>query len=139
MATEPADPFIALRRCVALLEAGRPLPLDLHHWLVNALARLLRGDDPHILFGLKAHPGRRKPATKLRYEARDRALAELLAMSTGGEVARAETVVAWLDSPPSAPPPARPLVDEVRRQHVGWPTDPRALSRAAARAPPLAP
>jgi hypothetical protein len=132
--TSTPDPFTLLRRAVAVRAAGLPEPPEVRAWLTDSLAAIARGADPAEVLGLKATPGRRKPSTKARYAARDRALAALLKLPAGGEVARGETIVAWLDAPSTAPPEARPLVDEVRRQRCGWPTDPRALARAAARA-----
>ncbi len=109
MRTAPADNFAALRRCVALLEADRPLPPDLRGWLAGALARIVAGEDAADVFGT---------SRAARLALRDDRLRDLAAIAPGGVTQKAHTVETWLRSG-DAPPAAAPLLREVR-DRPGW-------------------
>lgn len=104
MATAPPDSIDRLRRCVALLQADRPLPADVRGWLADSLARVLAGDDPAAVFGV---------TRASRLQSRDARLRALAALADGGPTARARTVAAWLRASVAAPPAAVPLLAEV--------------------------
>lgn len=105
-----ADSFSRLRRVVALLEAGRPLPADVRAWLAAALARIVAGDDPAAVLGVTR-------AAVLAH--RDDTLRRLAAHAPGGVTARARSVAGWLDGDTPAPPAAAPLLADVR-DAPGW-------------------
>jgi hypothetical protein len=109
----PADAFDRLRRCVALWQAGRPLPDDLAEWLTCALTAICRGGDAAAILGTRAAPCTRRPATRERYRQRDAAIAELFRLADGSQERRGGLLLEWHDGSRTPPAEAVPLLGAI--------------------------
>lgn len=117
------DGLDQLRRLVALLEAGQPIPTALHRWLLESGRRILGGESPADALGLRVAPGAwsSTPGRAWRYRQRDRAITRLFTLASGCQSDRAAAVLEWSDGTRTPPPAAVPLIAEINSAGLALP------------------